>query len=1502
MADEELTSDSDSCHDFTGIVIMDAENLKSENLQTLKEVDTTKKMLEKHVIHSVHEAFNKLFLALKKRETDLLTELKVMTEMYAVELKNALKDLETQIEFLQARITFAEGVQQSPMTEYYDLNHLIADLKKEIRNEGALDSLTDSPDIRFSIDLDTTLKAVENLGMVFTVGSAICQTSPDMDVAFKKNPPLDVTAEDRNTGSQREDCTKGFVYDEQCEFNFGYLKLDEHKNTSKSLSSQNYHHKGSCQESSPILPNNNALAPFSSSPDVIIEEIIEEDQPCVLAPHNNKAHCCKGKPLKKERTKRFKEGQKMMGASAQFCQKTSTQDLVYLSHVTNPCSFYIHHFTQKRQIIMLERMLTTLSRRCSHCLPTDVLQLGEVVAFKSTAHNKWCRGSIIELVPLESKCIRKPSGPTGYKIEDITRLTLILLDYGGLEAFVAARFSGGCLSKSNPAIVCETKNDDIHRILIKLSSSDEENNEIKFMRPFAICCSLDLVPHSPGGLWTKEINEYILKVVGNKCVSLKTLREEHNKLIVDLKKPFDRKIKSDMPLSLRDALVFLEMAKFPSNIVTKLSNTAINCYKDPILPENSSEVIVLVCHANYPSDFYIQLTGDTEYRNTTNRIQEVYNSRDADDWQVQCPVVGQACVAKYDTEDDVWYRAEIMALPNAEEAVIKYVDFGNISKVNIAGLRRLKEEFMALPIKAIGCRLANIQPLNAGQWWSSEACKVFKMLVFHKLLRCSPIGVLLENKLSIELFDDPSSTETSINTRLVERNVASFISSTSDSGDHALPLKDVWDPVLDLSMDSVEECMDTTSLLERKQLDVFISHVVSPSEIYIQWLTTENILKSLQASLYDRYENSTPEAVQWQVDMQVAVHIQSDKKWMRGKVKYILSDNLVQVFCYDFGMLEVTQVTNLRTLDESLLVYGTMCLQCSLMDIHPAGGCQNWTITACDYVRQYLIGAVVTLIIEDNASHWPLPVRILIKNEAGKKVDVSETLVTKGLALRDRRIKKHKPMLETTEKSTSILDNSGLQEHDTEEDAEIDSQTDSIKIITSEQSNAAVPEKPAMEPMVDEPYLPPLLPEEKTFSAKVSHVNDDGTIYVIQECLEMELGVLMVEIQNSFKCLGLMVPYTWRKREGCLIKGADTMSYRGKVLDILGGDMITVKYEDFGYTEKIPKCHLYPFVHAPHIPGFSIPCQLSDILPVGDHWQQDAIQFLRELLKERLVTVHIVEPPKCAHGVVSVCIYCGNAPVSHILKIYNYGIPKGCEKNNNIETTCIARIPCDKIWQIDCQELLQNDLETPVLPKYSPTPLPRPGELFEVKVTHIETPNKVFICVKNVSGDGDPLKSTLDEINSDMSILPGITDFRTAMPCLALYSDGVLHRAKLLSIKSYDPVTCLVEFVDFGTSKALDVGSLFQLPPSLIQYPAKAVKVKLAGFKPPTEDFESCRLPYCPDWSLKALYEMMDLVQGKALFATCIVGSENAVFLYDDSQQLVHKPLIDMKLADIEEI
>lgn len=67
------------------------------------------------------------------------------------------------------------------------------------------------------------------------------------------------------------------------------------------------------------------------------------------------------------------------------------------------------------------------------------------------------------------------------------------------------------------------------------------------------------LPQNEG--WGEEAKVEFLKMVNNKAVLMKVFREEDGVLIVDLQKPPTNKISSDMPVSLRDALVFMELAR-----------------------------------------------------------------------------------------------------------------------------------------------------------------------------------------------------------------------------------------------------------------------------------------------------------------------------------------------------------------------------------------------------------------------------------------------------------------------------------------------------------------------------------------------------------------------------------------------------------------------------------------------------------------------------------------------------------------------------------------------------------------------------------------------------------------------------------------------------------------------------------------------------------------------------------------------------------------------------
>uniref|UniRef100_A0A7M4F5B0 RING finger protein 17 n=1 Tax=Crocodylus porosus TaxID=8502 RepID=A0A7M4F5B0_CROPO len=633
------------------------------------------------------------------------------------------------------------------------------------------------------------------------------------------------------------------------------------------------------------------------------------------------------------------------------------------------------------------------------------------------------------------------------------------------------------------------------------------------------------------------------------------------------------------------------------------------------------------------------------------------------------------------------------------------------------------------------------------------------------------------------------------------------------------------------------------------------------------------------------YEESMFEQVKWEIGMYCAIHKCDMKQWQRGQISRVLSDTTVEVVLLDFGTKEIVNVICLRELEENLKRMRKLALECSLVDIRPAGGSEQWTATACDLISCYLTGAVATIIIQvcnenEKDATQPLPVKIFCKDEAEQSVDISEYLISKGLALRNRRVHKidtsavvPEEYLEVGLKQESSVLNKLTPETESIPKTSVPKQE--VLFSRSEQNETKeCKTKSVLKSRPDRIYKPPLVPDEETFQALISCIGDDGTIYTIPKSLEKVLNVLMADIQSNFKCLGLLEPYCWRKGEACVIRGPDTMWYRGKVTEVVGG-AIRVEYLDYGYVEKIPQCHLYPTLLYAEIPPFCIPCQLYKTVPIGSFWQPDAVELLQELLMARVVEIHVMEVINCSEK---------------------------CLEDN---------------FEISFEELLL-EVETPVLPPYTLPSPPLPGECFPVKVKHLVSPNEVYVCLDSVEStegqndteDGrvdwnsetESLDQVLRRCNKDVDSLPFLTDFRTEMPCLAEYSDGLWYRAKLLSIKDFDPVTILIQFIDYGSTKKLPTSRLRQIPPVLMQYPAQAVKALLAGFKPPLRDTEKVRIPYCPEWSMEALWAMVDCVQGKKLFASTLTSSpEFTIFLYNNEQKLVHLKLIEMGLADLYE-
>ncbi|XP_045834168.1 RING finger protein 17 isoform X1 [Meles meles] len=1434
------------------------------------------------LIEVLEKQFDQLFTSLDSRKKNLCEEVVRNTDDYLSNVIMAKSYIEDKKNDLAAAMKIARELKSAPsLRTYCDLNQIIHTLKLTFESELLQVSslkLRNSP--KLNMNCNEIICLFNNMGKIEFEDLTKCDPQENemgQNVQKKYNHKKEFSCHDTYPFQEKKKVDMSILSNETSSPFLHREASDVH------LEAKDF------QPEKEIIatpsPKTIAVLPqIGSSPDVIIEEIIEENL-------------------------------------------ESSPELVFVSHVIHPCHFYIRKYSQIKDATVLEKKVNQFCNKSLHLDPSDILELGARIFVNSIENGMWCRGTITELIPIESEHLRKLCSPTKFSVHEVALIQIFMVDFGNSEVLIVSGV-GDTHARSERIAEQHIVLNDLCLVLRKSESYIE--GLLKDIQPLALPCSLkDIVPQNSDEGWGEEAKVEFLKMVNNKAVLMKVFREENGVLIVDLQKPPTNKISSDMPVSLRDALVFMELARFRSQSPRSHSEKNMTLhYHPPILPKEMTDVSVMVCHINSPADFYLQLIESLDVLFLLKTIEEFYKSEDGENLEILCPVQGQVCVAKF--EDGVWYRAKVIGLPGHREVEVKYVDFGNTAKITLKEMRKIKDEFLNPPEKAIKCKLAYIEPCIGTIQWSKKAKEKFEEKTQDKFMTCSVIKILEDNVLLVELFNSlgaPGMTPTSINDQLVKEGLASYEVGYTLK-DNCKKHIEVWDPSPEEIISNEVNSLNPVSVKSlpnenlqsfyNKELPVHICNVISPEKIYVQWLLTENLLNSLEEKMIAAYENSKWEPIKWENDMHCAVKIPDKNQWRRGQIIRMVTDTLVEVLLYDVGVELVVNITCLRELQENLRTMGRLSLECSLVDIRPAGGSDKWTATACDCLSLYLTGAVATIILQENNTTWPLPVKIFCRDEKGERVDVSKYLIKKGLALRERRITKLNNSFSSSEKSPEIP----LEQEDSMVTKCIKINFDPDKKDADVISEYRVPEfqQKIPEPRTTGCYKPPAIPNMKVFEAIVSCIGDDGTIFVVPKLSELELIKMMSEIQNNLKCLGLLEPYFWKKGEACAVRGSDTMWYRGKVMEVVGGT-IKVQYLDHGFTEKIPQCHLYPILLYPDTPQFCIPCQLYNTKPVGNVWQPDAIELLQELLSKREVEIHIMELPENPWEKLSIHLYFDGMSLSYFMAYHKYCTFEHSEEILKEKLADYNKKYEDERWEIRFEELLLSETETPILPPYLPSSLPPPEELYAVQVKHVVSPNEVYICLDSVEScnlfnqhsdtedsgiswesESESLNEALRRFNKNVETFPPLTDFRTEMPCLAEYDDGLWYRAKIVSVKEFNPLAVLVQFVDYGSTEKLTINRLRQIPLHLMQYPARAIKVLLAGFKPPLRDPGKTRIPYCPKWSMEALWAMIDCLQGKQLYASSMSQApEQIVTLYEDEQYPVHMSLVEMGLADQDE-
>ncbi|CAB1418936.1 unnamed protein product [Pleuronectes platessa] len=1189
--------------------------------------------------------------------------------------------------------------------------------------------------------------------------------------------------------------------------------------------------------SSSTKPSHHSSNLDIGTPDVIIEELVDVGQQRALPPTGPELAYDRGRISRNRRNP-------VSGKRRHVTQ------WVVVTHIVNPSHFYVRYMAERRDSEILSKRINQFcNREDCYFTSSDSVETGSLI-FVKWMEGLWWRASVVEI--LQSGCVETVKT---CKVTQLVNVQVFFFENGLTENITIKREDGSSESSLNA----------VNNLLRKVVET--VNLELGYFAPQAIRCSLkDLVPYDLTKGWSKEAEVEFRSVVGVAAVEMKPLGQDRDALLVDLRKvPIDQP--SDTPICVREYLVFIEVARFYSPVT--LSRTPLLFYP-PVYPNNNRALNAVVSHINNPADFYIQLVDNMESLLLSVKLQDCYNATSVagqDDLNIYCPSIGQACVARYD--DKLWYRAQVMGHPGGRNVEVRFVDFGNIQILSVSDLRKMKDEFFALPSMAIHCCLSDVTPLN-GETWSDTCTNRFISLAHEKLVSIVKTGSRHRTgTLSVRLFEcSLDGPQTNIAELLVNEELASFKESYKSK--HAISPADdsiIWDPPLehglategidspDQKVPKAEESLEFQPQLklpaQLKDLKVKVTHVNSPSSFYVQLTQKDSQLKRVCELLKQECACTEPQDVEWKADMFCAAHING--VWERGQIcSDITSSNIAEVIRCDHGNTEKVHISSLRPLPSALI--GSLALECALTDIRPAGGRSTWTATASDLFTYYLTGASAVMTVKGLTDERPLPVVLFSSNKLGQLISIAEFLANEGLALKNR-----KPRDALVQKPK---------------------ETDAHSSVKTQL------------------YDPPELPCLGHIQTSVSAIGEDGLIYIRTQNAECQLEQLKERIQQSLKTLPRQKSYTWKSVQGCAVFGPDMSWCRGQLLEVLGGH-VKVQYVDYGHVENIPVVHVYPVLLCEDVPQLCIPCLLHGVNPIGGKWQPYAVALLKELLN-RCVEMHVTELPSDPRKPLTVEIFLDGLSLSRILCHHGHASIDGTLSAQKVPSVTSPAIYLDE-WDLDTGDL--KDPEEPMLGTFVNPNLPQEGERFQVRVKHLRTPNEVFLWplegTAEVEVDGEKLDEALTRINENVTSLKRLTNFPQGAPCLAEYSDGKFYRAKLMNFTTVEPLMIMVQHVDYGSEDTLPVSKLRQLPAELLKFPPKALKVKVAGFKAPSFNREEKVLPYSPNWSVKAALEMIDLLQN--ITASVVAYEpELTVLLYDKDGELVHLPLVSSGLAELE--
>ncbi|XP_068230002.1 RING finger protein 17-like [Palaemon carinicauda] len=1162
--------------------------------------------------------------------------------------------------------------------------------------------------------------------------------------------------------------------------------------------------------------------------------------------------------------------------SSASCALNSTQDKVTpllmeehvrVTFVESPSLFYVQRSLDYNCIESLGHQLNRIAR-----VETRIVEVvpfvGKVYICRFSADGQWYRAVVLSVMP------------------DSQEVVVKYVDYGNKETTSTSR-----LRECPPAYHLET------------------------LPPFSLACSLWEVIPARGDHWDSEATKTFSDLVEETSLQLYIIGSESvqdvNKCLVDLRRPGRTAgIVNDLPLSIREVLIFLEYAVYvndsPQDQYKEM--TPMRSYYRPVLPFGKYDTEVLVSHVKSPNEFYLQLKSSSDcLTSLMKELQSHYNSSFMTrnlDWQIFAPKIGMLCVAKY-TGDEKWYRAVIVDLPGYRKVDVFYVDFGNKERLWYKQVKKIADRFTLLSMQAVPCGLLGIEPYSES--WDPDIADLMTS-IFDSQKILAMFHSYEDERAIVSLSVQSGADEMDFYDKLIKMGLAknAFIRhEKSCSKELTFQMRTQMEVNDNRKRPEIlAEVKKVKRYAQRKKEEVTCLSITSPSCIHLRPTSMLTEFKKLQDKLIQKMQNRTSFAACPKIG-DICIVKCKPSSFARVKILEDVNQETLVHFI-DCGTIQTVEQTDLFELPEDMTETLPLSLSVSLADITPPGGQRLWPGVTKDRLEELLsVEEKLYMKPQGEVQQHPdygievIPAYIeLAKEKLGGPfeansvafISVNDLLIQEGLAL-PSILRGHSPIPSfpySVEDMMAEISNVSSEKELTGQDLNI---ADASKVCDQSTSSYEDVNKTICE------WVPCDLPKSTVFAAYPSYVDEYGTIYLqplknIRTLQMMSEGFSMMVVNS----LPSDEDLCWTIGDPVIARFfLDQKWYRATVLRLLEKGKVLVQFVDYGNTDVVMLSDLRRNIVYDQVPVQCYKGILHRTEPRNLHgyWETEILDFLHKTIVEKECLVTVMEKP-CAGEPLQVHLLLKE----HSLDVISLLVDKLkiCRRvKSKLNTT---EDSCDVVIEGETSPI---DFPLVCLPSLS---LPgNPSEMFRVKVTAIKDPASVYISPVFPNGSSEfecalqssvtAYKSFYSSVNSDPSPYASVKDPQIGRIYLGMFSTQDWYRVQVIA-KTSTQVT--VMFVDTGNLEDISIKNLRECPDAGLNIPAMAVGVKLHKVIPPGGNGSM--------WSEEAMKAMINCLMNTNdnCFWASVVGMESCPqieLFFEDNRKLAYAGVIASGLVDI---